>query len=69
MAPSLNNDWVKGLFFTAIGADSHAAILARALGIAMFIDTAGQRTQQWQDGEPVRLRMDSGDIALARIEP
>ncbi|ADU69596.1 dihydroxyacetone kinase phosphoryl donor subunit DhaM [Pantoea sp. At-9b] len=51
-----------GICFTAIDSQSHAAILAVARGIAVYIDSNGRRSQAWQDGALVRLATDSGEI-------
>lgn len=59
---TLDSTLTEGVCFTSIGAQSHAAILAAARGIAVFIDSNGKRTRQWQDGTRVQLATDSGEI-------
>ncbi|MFT4272222.1 MAG: dihydroxyacetone kinase phosphoryl donor subunit DhaM [Pantoea sp.] len=59
---ALDSTLTEGVCFTTIGAQSHAAILAAARGIAVFIDRNGKRTRQWQDGTRVQLATDSGEI-------
>lgn len=59
---ALDSAATQGICFTAIDSQSHAAILAVARGIAVYIDSNGQRSHTWQDGARVRLATDSGEI-------
>lgn len=59
---ALDSTLTEGVCFTTLGAQSHAAILATARGMAVYIDSNGKRTQGWQDGSQVRLATDSGEI-------
>lgn len=60
-AARLEPSWVKAIYFTDSGRTSHAAILATALGIPVFLrrDEAVRRLAQ---GETLRFDAASGDI-------
>lgn len=53
--------WIKGIYFTDSGRNSHAAILSTALGIPVFIDKSGH-TQALRHGEKMTFNDDSGKI-------
>ena len=57
----LDPAWIKGIYFTDSGRNSHAAMLATALGIPVFIDKLGH-TQSLQHGERITFNDDSGEI-------
>ncbi|MCW2474844.1 dihydroxyacetone kinase phosphoryl donor subunit DhaM [Candidatus Symbiopectobacterium sp. NZEC151] len=57
----LDPAWIKGVYFTDSGRNSHAAILATALGIPVFIDKPGH-TRALRHGETITFNDDNGEI-------
>ncbi len=60
-AVQLDPAWIKGVYFTDCGRNAHAAILATALGIPVFIDKPGH-TRALRHGETITFNDDSGEI-------
>ncbi|MEC5320288.1 dihydroxyacetone kinase phosphoryl donor subunit DhaM [Brenneria populi subsp. brevivirga] len=61
---ALDSAWIKGLYFSEIGLASHAALLAVARGIPVYIDDAG-RAGALRDGAAVTIDAASGDVITA----